>query len=143
MLSTSFTALDFLGGPDLNVQISGIGPKLSGRGAALEAVAEIYQPGNRAILKVSSVQRYIAFREIGVTAGKFFQNTLVTGTANYADQQRLQEATRDVVGLSVADVLSQFRRVPRACRAEVEALLAGADGLPLSAEQANVVQSRY
>ena len=125
VLSTSFTALDFMGGPDVDVQVAGLGPTFSGRGASLESVAEIYQPGNRAILKMSSIQRYIAFRQAGFTANKFFGGTLVTGGASYADQQRLQEATRDVVALSVADVLSQFRRVPPVCRAEVESLLNG------------------
>jgi hypothetical protein len=128
ILSTSFTALDFIGGPDVDVQIAGIGPYLTARGASVEAVAEIYQPGNRAILKMSSIQRYVAFRQAGMTVNKFFgggSGTLVTGGALYSDQQRLQEATRDVVALSVADVLSRFHRVPTDCRSMVETLLAG------------------
>jgi hypothetical protein len=128
VLSTSFTALDFIGGPDIDVQVAGIGPYWTGRGASVEAVAEIYQPGTRAILKMSSVQRYIAFREGGATVSKFFgkgTGTLVTGGALYSDQQRLQEATRDVVALSVADVLSQFRSVPSRCREQVAGLLDG------------------
>ncbi len=123
VLSTSFTALDFIGGPDVDIQAAGVGPILSGRGASLEAVAEIYQPGNRAILKMSSINRYVAFRQAGFTIAKWVGKTLVSGGATYADQQRLQEATRDVVALSVADVLSQFRRVPPVCRAQVMALL--------------------
>jgi hypothetical protein len=138
VLSTSFTALDFIGGPEVDIRIAGVGPKYLGRGAALEAVAEVYQPGTRTILRMSSIQRYIAFREAGVGISRFFGGgvgTLVTGAAVYADQQRLQEATRDVVALSVVDVLSRFPRVPAECRGEVEALLAGEgwDGVPLLA----------
>ena len=140
VLSTSFTALDFMGGPDVDIQVAGIGPTFTGRGASLEAVAEIYQPGNRAILKMSSIQRYVAFRQVGVTTNKFFGKTLATGGASYADQQRLQEATRDVVALSVADVLSRFRRVPPICRAEVEALL---NGEQLVQAPEAVVQTKY
>jgi hypothetical protein len=125
VLSTSFTALDFIGGPDVDVQIGGVGPYWSGRGASVEAVAEIYQPGSRAILKMSSIQRYVNFAEGGATIAKLIGTQLVTGGALYADQQRLQEATRDVVALSVADVLSQFHRVPKLCRGEVQALLDG------------------
>jgi hypothetical protein len=129
VLSTSFTALDFLGGADIDVQVAGVGPYWTNRGATVEAVAEIYEPGSRAIIKMSSIQRFVAFRQGGATVGKFFgpssNPTLVTGGALYSDQQRLQEATRDVVALSVADVLSQFRRVPRNCRAEVDGLLDG------------------
>ena len=68
----------------------------------------------------------------------------MTGGASYADQQRLQEATRDVVALSVADVLSRFRRVPAGCRAQVEALLSG-DAMPqqVVAAPGPVVQARY
>jgi hypothetical protein len=128
VLSTSFTALDFMGGPDVDLQVAGIGPSLTGRGASLEAVAELYQPGSRKILKTSSVQRYIAFVQAGMTVAKYFGSTsptLVTGSVLYADQQRLQEGTRDAVALSVADVLSQFPRVPETCRGEVENLLSG------------------
>jgi hypothetical protein len=52
---------------------------------------------------------------------------LVTGGATWLDQQRLQEATRDVIALSVADVLSRFPGVKRACRVQVDKLLAGAE----------------
>lgn len=141
ILSTSFTALDFIGGPEVDIRVGGIGPRYVGRGAALEAVAEVYQPGNRAILKMSSVQRYVAFREAGIGVSKFLgggSGTLVTGAAQYTDQQRLQEATRDVVALTVADVLSQFPRVPGVCRAEVATLLAGQVPQP---EPASVVVS--
>jgi hypothetical protein len=150
VLSTSFTALDFIGGPEVDVQVAGIGPTYLGRGAALEAVAEIYRPGSRSILRVSSIQRYVAFRQAGVTVNRFFgggAGTLVTGAVQYSDQQRLQEATRDVVALSVADVLSRFPRVPAECRAEVENLLAG-NGWPdhrppVHVRPEAVLQSRY
>src|SRR5665213_1317185 len=69
-----------------------------------------------------------------------------TGGASYSDQQRLQEATRDVVALSVADVLSQFRRVPPVCRAEVESLLNGQpwpEPEQVAAAPEAVVQTKY
>ena len=128
VLSTSFTALDFLGGFDVDVQGAGAGPYWTNRGATVEAVADIYQPGSRHILNMSSIQRYVAFRQGGVTVNRWFNanpNSLVTGGVLYSDQQRLQEATRDVVALSVADVLSQFRRVPTYCRQQVVELLDG------------------
>jgi hypothetical protein len=148
VLSTSFTALDFIGGPEVDVRIGGVGPTYLGRGAALEAVAEIYQPGTRSILRVSSVQRYVAFRQAGVGVSKFVgggSGTLITGAAQYTDQQRLQEATRDVVALSVADVLSRFPRVPVECRAEVEILLAGEgwpDKVPVVHERPEMILQR-
>jgi hypothetical protein len=92
---------------------------------------------------MSSIQRYVAFRQGGVTVNKFFgggSGTLVTGGALYSDQQRLQEATRDVVALSVADVLSRFHRIPTDCRAMVEALLAGVQ--PDAAVPQTYVQTR-
>lgn len=128
VLSTSFTLLDFIGGPEVDVRVAGVGPRYFGRGAALEAVAELYQPGTRSTLRMSSIQRYVAFREAGFSVSRFFgpgTGTLVTGAAQYADQQRLQEATRDVVALAVTDVLSRFPRVPAECRAQVVMLLSG------------------
>jgi hypothetical protein len=150
VLSTSFTALDFIGGLEADVRVAGVGPTYLGRGAALEAVAEVYQPGTRSILRVSSVQRYVAFRQAGASVSRFFgggNGTLVTGAVQYSDQQRLQEATRDVVALSVADVLSRFPRVPADCRAEVEDLLAGHGWPdwkpPVHVRPEMVLQTRY
>lgn len=125
VLSTSFTALDFIGGPDIDVRVAGVGPHYLGRGAAVEATAEIYEPGSRAIRDISAVHRYVAFKEIGVNTGAYVGGTLVTGGVAFSDQQRLQEATRDTVALSVADVLTKLRPVPPACRGQVDTLLKG------------------
>jgi hypothetical protein len=125
VLSTSFPALDFIGGPDLDIRIAGVGPRFTGRGASIEAVAELYRPGTRTILQVSSIQRYVAFRELGFSISRLVGGLLVTGGGDYQDQQRLQEATRDVIALAVANVLSKFPKVPQSCRIQVEALEVG------------------
>ncbi|MEI6800392.1 MAG: hypothetical protein WCO04_14440, partial [Pseudomonadota bacterium] len=50
VISTAFTALDFLGGPDLDMRVAGIGPQVQRRGASLEVSAEIYRLGDRTTL---------------------------------------------------------------------------------------------
>ena len=123
VLSTSFTALDFLGGPTLDVHYNGMGPEFAARGASLEVMAEIYRPGDRTIVAMSSMNRRVYYQEAGFTINKFFSNILVTGGATYTDQQRLQEGTRDTVALSIADIVSRFDKVPLQCRKMVENIM--------------------
>ena len=119
VLSTAFTALDFLGGPTLDVHYNGLGPEYASRGASLEMMAEIYRPGDRTIVAMSSMNRRVYYQEAGFTIDKFFSTVLVTGGVTYSDQQRLQEGTRDTVALSIADILSRFDKVPTECRQKV------------------------
>lgn len=119
VLSTAFTALDFLGGPTLDAHYDGMGPEYAARGAALEMMAEIYRPGDRTIVAMSAMNRRVYYQETGFTINKFFSSVLVTGGVSYSDQQRLQEGTRDTVALSIADILSRFDKVPSECRQKV------------------------
>lgn len=116
ILSTAFTALDFLGGPTLDVRYSGVGPEYAARGAALEVMAELYRPGDRSIIAMSAMNRDVIYQEMGVTVSRFFSDFLLTGGFTYQDQQKLQIATRDAVSLAVADILSRFDQVPMTCK---------------------------
>lgn len=125
IISTAFTALDFLGGPDLDVRVGGIGPYYQLKGASLEVSAEMYRPGDRLTMAISSLNRQVYYQEGGLGVGAYVgkgNGTLVTGTIGFSDQQRLQEATRDVIALSVADVLASMPIVPDTCRRLVEEL---------------------
>ena len=125
IISTAFTALDFLGGPNVDMRVGGVGPYYDVRGASLEVSAEMYRPGDRMTMAISSLNRQVFYREGGVGVARIFgkgTGTLVTGTIGFTDQQRLQEATRDVIALAVADVLASMPIVPDDCRRMVENL---------------------
>jgi hypothetical protein len=127
IISTAFTALDFIGGPSMDVRAGGIGPYYNVRGASLEVSAEMYRPGDRMTMAISSLNRQVFYRDAGVGVARFFgkgKGELVTGTIGFTDQQRLQEATRDVIALAVADVLASMPIVPDDCRKMVENLKA-------------------
>ena len=126
VISTAFTALDFLGGPDLDMRVAGIGPQAQRRGASLEVSAEIYRLGDRTTLAISSLSRQVLYNFSGMNTASTvsaLNNTLVTGAVSWTDQERIQEASRDMIALSVADVLSRVPGVPPNCRAQVEQLL--------------------
>ncbi len=126
VVSTAFTALDFLGGPDLDMRIAGIGPQAQRRGASLEVSAEIYRLGDRTTLAISSLSRQVLYNYAGLNVASTvsaMDNTLVTGGISWTDQERIQEASRDMIALSVADVLSRVPNTPPSCRAAVEDLL--------------------
>ena len=126
VVSTAFTALDFLGGPDLDVRFAGLGPQFQARGAALEVSAEIYRPGDRVTLAISSLSRQVMYNFAGYNAAHSIaplQGALLTGAVSWTDQQRIQEATRDMIALSVADVLTLVPGTPTMCRVKVEKLL--------------------
>ena len=125
IIATAFTALDFLGGPSIDVRAGGIGPYYNVRGASLEVSAEMYRPGDRMTRAISSLNRQVFYKEAGVGGGRIFgkgKGELVTGSIGFTDQQRLQEATRDVIALAVADVLASMPVVPDDCRRMVENL---------------------
>ncbi|MCH7629344.1 MULTISPECIES: hypothetical protein [Novosphingobium] len=125
IISTAFTALDFIGGPSMDMRVGGVGPYYDVRGASLEVSAEMYRPGDRMTMAISSLNRQIYYRSGGLGIARIMgggNGTLVTGTLGFNDQQRLQEATRDVVALSVADVLAAMPIVPDNCRSMVDAL---------------------
>lgn len=125
IVSTAFTALDFLGGPDADIRVGGIGPYYTLRGASLEVSAEMYRPGDRMTMAISSLSRRVYYEDGGVSIAKIVgkgNGTLVTGSIGFTDQERLQEATRDVIALSVADVLASMPIVPDNCRKMVEEL---------------------
>jgi hypothetical protein len=125
IISTAFTALDFIGGPSVDMRAGGIGPYYDVRGASLEVSAEMYRPGDRMTMAISSLNRQVFYREGGIGVARLFgkgKGELVTGTIGFTDQQRLQEATRDVIALAVADVLASMPIVPEDCRRLVENL---------------------
>lgn len=127
IISTAFTALDFIGGPSMDIRAGGIGPYANVRGASLEVSAEMYRPGDRMTMAISSLNRQVFYRDAGIGGGRIFgkgKGELVTGTIGFTDQQRLQEATRDVIALAVADVLASMPVVPDDCRQMVENLKA-------------------
>ncbi|MEY4708227.1 MAG: hypothetical protein RJB58_1950, partial [Pseudomonadota bacterium] len=122
VISTAFTALDFLAGSDLDARVGGIGPNSKLRGASLEGAAEIYRPGDRTTLAMSTLSRQVLYRQIGFGVSRIVGDgpgELISGGISFSDQQRIQEATRDLVALSVADVLSNVPAVPGECRAKV------------------------
>lgn len=63
IVSTAFTALDFLGGSNMDVRVGGIGPYYDVRGASLEVAAEIYRPGDRMTMAISSLNRQVFYRD--------------------------------------------------------------------------------
>lgn len=125
VISTAFTALDFLGGTTSDFRVFGIGPNAMLRGASIDVSAEIYRPGDRVTLAFSSLNRQVLFRSEGIGVGTIVgggSGAVVTGGANTSDQQRMQEATRDLVALSVADVLARVPGVPSQCGDMIETL---------------------
>lgn len=125
VISTAFTALDFLGGSDADVRVGGIGPNSRTRGASLEVAAEIYRPGDRITLAMSTLSRQVLYRQMGFGVSRIVGDgpgELISGGISYSDQQRIQEATRDLIALSVADVLSNVPTVPEQCRIKVTAI---------------------
>ncbi len=125
VISTAFTALDFLGGSDLDVRVGGIGPNSRTRGASMEVAAEIYRPGDRITLAMSTLSRQVIYRQLGMGVSRIVGDgpgELISGGLSFSDQQRMQESARDLVALSVADVLSGIPTVSAECRAQVAAL---------------------
>jgi hypothetical protein len=73
--------------------------------------------------------RQVRYNFQGVNISKMISplnDTVVTGGISWSDQQRIQEASRDLIALAVADVLTRVPGTNSDCRRQVENLLGNA-----------------
>jgi hypothetical protein len=112
-----FNSLDFggIGGTDL--QIAGIGPLAQSGWAQLTMSIQLDVAATRLNRQMTVMTRTLRFNQLGLSVGKIWGTTLVTGSAVITDQQRLQfEAVNGPIALGVIDVLMKEFRATSQCR---------------------------
>lgn len=101
-----FNSLDFGQSTNVDLQIAGVGPILLRGWAQLTLTIQLDDAATRINRQIAMIQRPVRYQQSGLSVGRTFGNTLVTGTAIHEDQQRLQlEALNGPIALGVADVL--------------------------------------
>jgi hypothetical protein len=103
-----FNSLDFGGGLGSDVQVAGIGPLNYSGWAQLTLSIQLDAAATRLNRQMSVMTRTVRYNQVGVSVGKVWGPTLVTGTVAVTDQQRLQfEAINGPIALGVIDVLAK------------------------------------
>jgi hypothetical protein len=128
MVNGIFNSLDFGTSVTADIQASGIGPTVQVGWAQLTLAIQLDEAGTRLNRQISMIQRPVRYTSLGVTSGRVFGNTLVTGGFSVENQERLQfEALNGPIALGIVDVLTrEFPQAATACGPQVADLLAPA-----------------
>lgn len=120
-----FNSLDFGTAATADARIAGIGPTMELGWAQLSLSIQLDEVATRVNRQISMIQRPVRYTQLGVTVGKTFGDTLVTGVANVQNQERLQlEALNGPIALGVADVImKEYPRAARECMGYIADLL--------------------
>jgi hypothetical protein len=101
-----FNSLDFGTLTQVDVQVAGVGPTAELDWAELSLTIQLDEVATRVNRQISMIQRPVRYTQIGATAATTINSTLVTGSANLQNQERLQlEAINGPIALGVADVV--------------------------------------
>lgn len=120
-----FNSLDFGTSGQTDVRIGGIGPTMELGWAQLSLSIQLDEVATRVNRQMSMIQRPVRYTQLGATVGKTFGNTLVTGSGNLQNQERLQlEALNGPIALGIADVvMKEYPRARAACLERIADLL--------------------
>ena len=100
-----------------DIQVMGLGPRSRLGWAQLTLSVQLDAASTRLNRQMSVVTRTARYSNLGVSVGRVWGRTLVTGIASLSHQERLQfEAINGPIALAVIDVLlKEFPAVAR-CR---------------------------
>ncbi|MDO8877360.1 MAG: hypothetical protein Q8M24_20370 [Pseudolabrys sp.] len=120
-----FNSLDFGTSAQADVRVGGIGPTMELGWAQLSLSIQLDEVATRVNRQMSMIQRPVRYTQLGATVGKTFGNTLVTGSGNLQNQERLQlEALNGPIALGIADVvMKEYPRARAACLTNIADLL--------------------
>jgi hypothetical protein len=126
MVNGIFNSLDFGTSFSADIQVAGVGPNVQLGWAQLTLSIQLDEAGTRLNRQMSMIQRPVRYTQLGPTIGTVWGNTLVTGSASYQNQERLQfEALNGPIALGVVDVLiKEFPLAKASCGPIVADLLA-------------------
>jgi hypothetical protein len=112
-----FNSLDFGTLAQADMRLAGIGPTLELGWAQLSLSIQLDEVATRVNRQMSMIQRPVRYTQLGATSGAVFNGSLVTGSANIQNQERLQlEALNGPIALGVAEVvMKEFPRARQEC----------------------------
>lgn len=108
VLNGIFNSLDFGMNLNADVRVGGVGPTAQTGWAQLTLTVQMDAAQTRLNRQTTVISRAVRYTQLGVTAGKVWTDTLVTGGVQVHDQQRLQfEAINGPIALGVIDVIAK------------------------------------
>ena len=120
-ISGSINSLDFIPGGGAEVSIAGIGPRYRQNRILIGLDLTMTDAYTGRVVGSVPLQKQIFAREVGVSAGRFFGETLVTMDAGGMVREAVHFALRQMLSLATFELLGQIMNpsIYDACRAEV------------------------
>jgi hypothetical protein len=121
-----FNSLDFGRPMSVDARVRGVGPVITTGWAQLSLTIQLDQADTRMNRQMSIIQRPVRYQQFGLGVARTFGSSLVTGSADFQSQERLQlEALNGPIALGVADVLMrEFPELRKSCGESVQTVLA-------------------
>ena len=121
-ISGSINSLDFIPGGGASLTVAGIGPRYRQNRILVGLDLSLTDAFTGRILASIPLQRQIFAQEVGVSAGRFFGDTLVSLDAGGQQREAVNFVLRQMLNLATFELLGQL--VPteqyRACRTLIE-----------------------
>ena len=115
-----FNSLDFGTHLDADVRVAGVGPSALSGWAQLTMTMQLDAALTRLNRQTAVITRAVRYTRMGVSAGRVWGGTLVTGRVQLHDQQRLQfEAINGPIAIGVIEVITREFRKAAHCRVEL------------------------
>ncbi|WP_323039614.1 CsgG/HfaB family protein [Gemmobacter sp.] len=122
-ISGSINSLDFIPGGGAEISIAGIGPRYRQNRILIGLDLTMTDAYTGRVVGSVPLQKQIFAREVGVSAGRFFGETLLTMDAGGMEREALHFALRQMLSLATFELLGQIMNpgVYDTCRAKVNA----------------------
>lgn len=122
-ISGSINSLDFIPGGGAEFSIAGIGPRYRQNRILIGLDLTMTDAYTGRVVGSVPLQKQIFAREVGVSAGRFFGETLVTMDAGGMEREAVHFALRQMLSLATFELLGQIMNpgIYDTCRAKVNA----------------------
>ncbi|WP_051294394.1 CsgG/HfaB family protein [Gemmobacter nectariphilus] len=120
-ISGSINSLDFIPGGGAEFSIAGIGPRYRQNRILIGLDLTMTDAYTGRVVGSVPLQKQIFAREVGVSAGRFFGETLVTMDAGGMEREAVHFALRQMLSLATFELLGQIMNpdIYDTCRAKV------------------------
>lgn len=104
----SINSLDFLPGAGVEVELAGVGPRYRQSRILIGLDLAMTSAHSGVVLANTSIQKQFFADELGFSAGRFFDTTLVNVEAGRMQREAVNHALRQMLSFATVDLLAQL-----------------------------------
>ncbi|MCB1426860.1 MAG: hypothetical protein KDJ89_14345 [Notoacmeibacter sp.] len=131
-ISGTINSLDFIPGGGASLEVGGVGPRYRQNRILIGLDLALTDSFTGQVLASIPLQKQIFSREIGLSAGRFFADTLVSLDVGGQQREAVHFVLRQMLNLGTFELLGLFvsEKTFAQCRADVAEFLGKDDGVP-------------